>query len=104
MCEICKIDLELSEYGISLLMPHNGKTDTNGRFQIRVSEIHDIAKRQREINRIDLKDIDFLDENGNTIEVDKKTVDDFRMCGLNNTDFITSEFYLKGIEERITHV
>ena len=80
---------------------NNDKANVSGRFQIRVQEILDIAKRQREINGRELTEIDFLYENGNIIEVDKKIVEDFRFCGLNNTDFITSEFYLKGGDERI---
>ena len=78
-----------------------GQPVVSGRFQIRVSEILDIAKRQREINGMELTEIDFLDENGNIIKVDEKIVEDFRFCGLNNTDFITSKFYLKGWDERI---
>jgi len=73
--------------------------NVNDRFQVRVSEILNIAKRQREINSKELTEIDFLDENGNIIQIDKKIVDDFRFCGLNNTDFITSEFYLNGWDE-----
>ena len=71
----------------------------SGRFKIRVSEILEIARRQREINSIELTEIDFLDENGNVIQVDEKIIDDFKFCGLNNTDFITTEFYKTGFTE-----
>ena len=80
---------------------NNDKANVSGRFQIRVSEILDISKRQREINGRELTEIDFLDENGNIIKVAETIIQQFRFCGLNNTDFITSEFYLKGWDERI---
>ncbi len=78
---------------------NSNKANISAKFQIRVSEILAIAKRQREINGRELTEIDFLDDSGNIIEVDEKIVDDFRFCGLSNTDFITSEFYLKGWDE-----
>lgn len=70
------------------------------RFQIRISEILEIDKRKREINSRDLKEIDFLDDNGVPIQIDKKILEDFQYCGLNNTDLITSEFYKTGFNTK----
>lgn len=72
---------------------------TKEKFKVRISEIWDMVNRQREINRQDLTNIDFVDDNGKVIKVDKKIVDEFRFCGLNNCDFITSEFYKTGFEK-----
>ncbi len=74
------------------------KTNINERHKIRVSEILDITKRLQEINSLELTEIDFLDDNGNAIEIDKKIIEDFKFCGLNNSVFIASEFYLSGFD------
>lgn len=87
----------VSKHAADKICATDASTDgAGGRLQVRVSEILDMAKRKREINSKSLTDIDFLDEAGNIIQVDKKIIDDFRLVGLNNTDFITSGFYLKG--------
>ena len=62
---------------------------------IRAEEIKEIRDRLREINKLDLMDITFT-ENGKPIEVEKSLLDKFKFTGLNNTDFIDSEFYLDG--------
>ena len=72
--------------------------DVSGRFQIRIAEIWQMVERQKEINRQNLSNIDFIDDDGKVIEVEKKIVDEFKFCGLNNCDFITSEFYKGGFE------
>jgi hypothetical protein len=71
----------------------------SGRFQIRVSEILQLKSRLREINHNEISNIDFLDENGLPIQIDKKNIDDWKFTGLNITDFIDSNFYIDGFSE-----
>lgn len=52
-------------------------------------------KTRIKINRIKLEDIEFF-ENGMKLDIPKKTVKSFIFCGLNNIDFITSDFYKDG--------
>lgn len=63
---------------------------------VKISEITAITNRLREINSVNLSDIIFVDDSGNTIEIEKEYIDEFKFIGLNNVDFITSEFYKKG--------
>ena len=50
-----------------------------------------------EINNEKLTDILFVDDKGNNaVKCSEKEIEDFRFGGLNNTDFITSGFYLTG--------
>ena len=72
--------------------------NVSGRFQIRVSEILEIQKRKREINGRELNEIDFLDDDGMPLKIDEKIIEEFRFSGLNNTDFITTEFYKNGFD------
>lgn len=66
------------------------------KVQIKISEIFDITKRQQEINKHNLSNIDFIDDNGEVIKIDNKILADYRFCGLDNISFITSEFYKTG--------
>lgn len=69
------------------------------RFKIKISEIEELYKRIFIINDQDLNDIDFLNDNGEKIVVDQKIIDDFKFCGLNNCDFISTDFYKNGWED-----
>jgi hypothetical protein len=65
-------------------------------MQIRITEIIELKKRLNEINSLNLNEIEFVDDNNKTIEIDKSIKDDFIYTGLNNCDFITSGFYENG--------
>jgi len=64
--------------------------------RIKVSEILALKKRQSEINSYNLEDIIFIDDEDKPFEIDHEIIDDFRFTGLNNIDFITSNFYKHG--------
>ena len=66
------------------------------RYKIKISEIIELRNRLKEINSQPLGTIDFLDDEGNVVEIHKDIVDDFAYTGLNNCDFITSNFYKTG--------
>jgi chromosomal replication initiation ATPase DnaA len=57
---------------------------------VSIEEILELRERLREINALPLDDITFI-ENG-----DKTIVADFKFTGLNNCDFITTNFYKVG--------
>lgn len=66
----------------------------NTKIQINITEILQLKQRLREINEIPLNLIEFIDENGDKIEIQEKALLDFQYTGLNNCDFITTGFYL----------
>jgi len=68
-------------------------------MKVKISEILELDARRREINKVDLKDIQFLDDNGNVVKINPELVEKFRFIGLNNTDFITTGFYETGFDE-----
>ncbi len=59
---------------------------------IQIEEIKKLKKRLLEINNLNLLDIIFT-ENGNPVEINENVLNEFKFTGLNNTDFIDSEFY-----------
>ncbi len=71
---------------------------SNKKFQVRISEIIELKNRFREINDNLVSEIDFLDDDGNTISINQKFIDDWKYTGLNITDFIDSGFYLEGFD------
>ena len=67
-------------------------------MKVKISEIIEINKRLNEINRLSLDEIEFLDDEGNNVEIDETIMSDFKFTGLNNTDFIFSGFYQTGFD------
>jgi len=68
-------------------------------MEVKISEILALDARKREINRVELNEITFLDDNGNPVKIDPAIVEKFRFIGLNNTDFITTGFYERGFDD-----
>ena len=64
-------------------------------MEVSIEYIRWIQEERAKINRIDLKDIVFF-ENGKVVDIPQKVIDDFAFTGLNNIDFIWSDFYKKG--------
>ena len=50
------------------------------------------------VNRNKLKDIEFY-EHGEPLEITNELIEDFELTGLNNTDFILSNYYKKPIKK-----
>lgn len=48
------------------------------------------------INKTPLKEIEFLDENGNVVNIDEEIYRQWKFAGLNNIDFIKTGFYKQG--------
>lgn len=66
---------------------------------IKISEIIALRNRINEICSLNLTDINFIDDDGNKIDIDTKIIEEFKYTGLNNTDFIVSGFYKNGFNE-----
>lgn len=64
---------------------------------VNVEEILELKKRLNEINKIPFKDIDFYLD-GKKITVSDKTIEEWRLIGLNNTDFVTHGMHLNNLE------
>lgn len=65
-------------------------------IKINIDEIILLKERLREINSYDLNEIEFIDEKGNILSIDKKIISQFKLSGLNNTDFIWTGHYKRG--------
>lgn len=68
------------------------------RIKISAVEIIELNARLREINSYDLEKIDFTNEKGEVLKIDKDKIDSWKFIGLNNTDFIDSGFYQYGFD------
>jgi hypothetical protein len=77
----------------------NRRTDRKagvGRMKVKISDVIRIQEERIKINSVPLSFIEWIDDNGNVLEIPSKIVDRFEMIGLNNVDFIISGEYLKG--------
>jgi len=61
-------------------------------MNVNVEEIYKIKRRLAEINLEQLEDITFY-ANGCSVQVTQEMIDEWKYLGLNNTDFIMTEFY-----------
>ena len=60
-----------------------------------------LKNRIKEINSLDLNDIDFISDDGSIEKIDENIISDFRYTGLNNIEFIYTDFYKNGFENFI---
>lgn len=68
------------------------------KIRIDIEEIFEICERRKTINKLDLADIEFCSK-GIPLNIDPKVTEEFSFTGLNNIDFITSNYYLKEHED-----
>ena len=61
-------------------------------MKIAVEYIKWLTSERQKINKTPLNEIEFY-EDGMKVDISKKTIKDFEFTGLNNVDFITSNFY-----------
>ena len=66
----------------------------SGKIKVNIEEIFEIEERRKLINRLDLMEIEFCVD-GEPIKIDPKVRKKFEFTGLNNIDFITSNYYLR---------
>jgi hypothetical protein len=61
-------------------------------MKVAVEYIKWLTEERQKINKTPLEEIEFY-ENGMKVDVSEKMIKDFKFVGLNNIDFITSDFY-----------
>jgi len=61
-------------------------------MKVAIEYIEWIAEERAKINRAELEDIEFFKE-GMKLDISQKKINEFKFCGLNNIDFILSEYY-----------
>ena len=64
-------------------------------MKVNIEDIHRIVGELKAINKVEMKDIEFY-ENGKKLDISDKTVGLWKYIGLNNHEFIMSEFYKDG--------
>ncbi len=69
------------------------------KIKIDIEDIFEIQERRRNINKLDFADIEFC-SNGKPLNIDPKVREEFSFIGLDNMDFITSNYYLKKPDKR----
>lgn len=65
---------------------------------VSITEIQTLNRRIREINSLNLEDIEFIDDENKTIKINKDKYKEWKIIGLNNTDFIITDFYKTGFD------
>jgi len=66
------------------------------KIKVDIEDIFEIEERRRSINELDLKDIEFCSK-GVPLDIDPRVTEEFKFVGLNNIDFITTNYYLRKI-------
>ena len=65
-------------------------------MKVNIERILEIKEELRLINEHNLHDIDFY-KDGKKLDIDSSIIGDFCYVGLNNVDFITSNYYMDGL-------
>ena len=69
-----------------------------GEYYIPIEMVYDMQRMRQRINKPYFGDIVWT-KNGKPLKINPKVLDDFEMTGLNNCDFITTNYYLKKVKE-----
>ncbi len=62
-------------------------------MKVDIERLHQLKAELNKINSVDIEDIDFY-EGGEKIEISLERIGKWRFIGLNNAEFITTDFYL----------
>lgn len=65
------------------------------KIKVHIEEIIGMHIRKSQINSVRLDDIEFY-EDGQKIDIPEKAINSFELTGLNNVDFILTNYYLLG--------
>jgi len=69
--------------------------DNYTKTKVDIEDINEHLRFKKIVNRVDLHDIEWY-ENGRRLYIDKDVLEDFYFTGLNNIDFISTNFYKTG--------
>lgn len=61
-------------------------------MRVDIEKIKQLRKELRDFNRIPIHEIEFY-ENGVKLEIPKLSLDEWELIGLNNADFVDTEFW-----------
>lgn len=89
---------------ISWVTDKSGKREMLNEKSFRISDIKRAKEFLNSVNDVPLKDVTFLGDDGEPIEIDEKLIDEFKFIGLNNSDFILTGFYKDGYDSDSTKV
>jgi hypothetical protein len=64
-----------------------------GKIKVSIPDTLGMIKKLNEIDLLSIDDIEFIDSNGEIIEVDKNRIEEYKQSGLLNTDFIGFGYY-----------
>ena len=62
-------------------------------MNVDIERIHALKAELNKINSVDIADITFM-ENGEPVKIDADLLEKWRFVGLNNADFISTDYYL----------
>lgn len=65
---------------------------------VNIKEILQMKNLITVINSYPLSNIDWVDENGEIVKIDKNIIQEFLYTGLSNIDFISTGFYKDGFK------
>ncbi len=68
------------------------------KVKIDIERIKALKKELSDFNKLRLQDIEFY-ENGKKLDIKSELVKEFEFIGLNNVDFIMTEFYKEGFRK-----
>lgn len=71
-------------------------------MKVDIERVRELKRELAEINIQQLEDIEWY-EDGNPLVISKIMVDDWKYVGLNNTEFITTKYYLREEEKDGSH-
>jgi hypothetical protein len=60
----------------------------NPKVQVNIREVKWLIERKRQIDAMEIDDIEWITEDNRILEVDKQHLEDFKYTGLGNTNFI----------------
>ena len=67
-------------------------------MKVNIEDLLALKKELNEINFQHLEDIEW-DLDGELVEIPEKNIEEWKYIGLNNVDFITTEFYKEELDE-----
>tara|TARA_Y100000310_G_scaffold307018_1_gene348752 strand:- start:34954 stop:35169 length:216 start_codon:yes stop_codon:yes gene_type:complete len=69
-------------------------------MRIDIEDILKLIEAKRKLNSLDLKEIEFY-ENNKKVEIPEQIIKDWNFTGLSNIDFIDTDFYKHGFDSPV---
>lgn len=85
--------VEFMNSALSVEMSKQDAVTPKPKVQVSVREVKWLNERRRQINALELEDIEWITEDGRVIPYNDKSVDDFKITGLSNIEFVEPGFH-----------